>query len=53
MVTDRFLFDGAENQCAGTARSAVRTSGSAKVVAVEMSAASVEVPSSSASQHRG
>ena len=53
MVTDRFLFDGAESLCARTARSAVRTSGSAKLVAVEMSAASVEVPSSPASHHQG
>src|SRR5215472_2889400 len=52
MVTDRFLFDGAESLCARTARSAVRTSGSAKVVAVEMSAASAEVPSSPASHHQ-
>jgi len=52
MVTDRFLFDGAESLCARTARSAVRTSGSAKAVAVEISAASVEVPSSPASHHQ-
>src|ERR1700730_1812433 len=53
MVTDRFLFVGAESLCARTACRAVRTSGSAKVVAVEMSAAWVGVPNSPASQHQG
>ena len=49
MVTDRFLFDGADSLCARTACRAVRTSGSAKV---EKSAGFVKVPSSPASQHR-
>ena len=52
MVTDRVLFDGVGSLGARTASKAVRTSGSARVVAVEMSAVRVWVPSSPASQHQ-
>jgi hypothetical protein len=52
MVTDRVLFDGAESPGARMASRAVRTNGSAKVVAVELSAARMGVPSSRTSEHQ-
>ena len=55
MVTDHVLFLGAENPCAQTARTAVRTSGSAMVVAVERRGEYVVcewIPRSPASHHQ-